>query len=119
MVVPLRQQTRRPGPGGVATPASMSGTKWECNLQRKFNQDITRIIKQTSNTPNFNKANFSLIIAAGVASTFGIFGNVAAHAKEGRSHSLSGVASVYSTESGHGTASGQRLNPGALTAAHR
>jgi peptidoglycan lytic transglycosylase len=31
----------------------------------------------------------------------------------------SGVASVYSTESGNRTASGQRLNPGALTAAHR
>jgi len=30
-----------------------------------------------------------------------------------------GVASVYSTESGNKTASGQRLNPGALTAAHR
>jgi rare lipoprotein A len=97
----------------------MSGTKWECNLQRKFHQDITRIIKQTPNTPNFNKSNFSLVIAAGVALTFGIFGSVAAHAKEGRSHSLSGVASVYSTESGRGTASGQRLNPGALTAAHR
>jgi rare lipoprotein A len=31
----------------------------------------------------------------------------------------SGVASIYSTESGSGTASGQKLNPGALTAAHR
>jgi rare lipoprotein A len=31
----------------------------------------------------------------------------------------SGVASVYSTESGNRTASGQSLNPGALTAAHR
>jgi rare lipoprotein A len=30
-----------------------------------------------------------------------------------------GVASVYSTESGSHTASGARLNPGALTAAHR
>jgi rare lipoprotein A len=30
-----------------------------------------------------------------------------------------GVASVYSTDSGSGTASGQKLNPGALTAAHR
>jgi rare lipoprotein A len=30
-----------------------------------------------------------------------------------------GIASVYSTESGSGTASGQKLNPGALTAAHR
>jgi rare lipoprotein A len=31
----------------------------------------------------------------------------------------SGAASVYSTESGGQTASGQKLNPGALTAAHR
>jgi peptidoglycan lytic transglycosylase len=30
-----------------------------------------------------------------------------------------GIASVYSTESGGGTASGQKLNPEALTAAHR
>lgn len=30
-----------------------------------------------------------------------------------------GVASVYSTDSGSSTASGQRLNPHALTAAHR
>jgi rare lipoprotein A len=30
-----------------------------------------------------------------------------------------GVASVYSIESGSGTASGQQLNPEALTAAHR
>ena len=33
--------------------------------------------------------------------------------------SQSGIASVYSTESGSQTASGARLNPGALTAAHR
>ena len=31
----------------------------------------------------------------------------------------SGLASVYSHESGSGTASGQKLNTGALTAAHR
>jgi rare lipoprotein A len=31
----------------------------------------------------------------------------------------SGLASVYSTESGSRTSSGGRLNPGALTAAHR
>ncbi len=30
-----------------------------------------------------------------------------------------GLASVYSHESGSGTASGQKLNPGSLTAAHR
>ena len=35
------------------------------------------------------------------------------------SRTQSGIASVYSTESGNKTASGQRLNPGALTAAHR
>jgi rare lipoprotein A len=33
--------------------------------------------------------------------------------------SESGVASVYSTESGSGTASGQKMDPEALTAAHR
>jgi rare lipoprotein A len=37
----------------------------------------------------------------------------------GASADQSGVASVYANESGVGTASGQRLNPGALTAAHR
>ena len=31
----------------------------------------------------------------------------------------SGIASIYSTESGNGTASGQKLNPNALTAAHK
>ena len=34
-------------------------------------------------------------------------------------NSHSGLASVYSTESGSRTSSGGRLNPGALTAAHR
>src|SRR5439155_13763927 len=60
-----------------------------------------------------------ITIATAIASTFGIFGIVAANAQDAKSHSQSGIASVYSTESGHGTASGQRLNPGALTAAHR
>jgi rare lipoprotein A len=36
-----------------------------------------------------------------------------------RARTQSGIASVYSTESGSKTASGRRLNPGALTAAHR
>jgi rare lipoprotein A len=38
---------------------------------------------------------------------------------QGRQKSQSGIASVYSLSSGSGTASGQKLNPGALTAAHR
>ncbi|HWF95083.1 MAG TPA: septal ring lytic transglycosylase RlpA family protein [Xanthobacteraceae bacterium] len=36
-----------------------------------------------------------------------------------RASAQSGVASIYSTESGSRTASGARLNPGELTAAHR
>jgi rare lipoprotein A len=36
-----------------------------------------------------------------------------------RTNNQNGLASVYSTESGSRTSSGQRLNPGALTAAHR
>ena len=34
-------------------------------------------------------------------------------------HAEAGLASVYSTESGSSTASGARLDPGAMTAAHR
>jgi rare lipoprotein A len=43
------------------------------------------------------------------------------HSRDGHSgaHHQAGIASVYSTGSGSGTASGQRLNPHALTAAHR
>ena len=42
-----------------------------------------------------------------------------AHSNNNNNHSDSGLASVYSTESGSRTSSGGRLNPGALTAAHR
>jgi rare lipoprotein A len=41
------------------------------------------------------------------------------HLSQAQSRTQSGIASVYSTESGNRTASGGRLNPGALTAAHR
>jgi len=40
-------------------------------------------------------------------------------ASSARAEGQSGIASVYSTESGSRTASGARLNPGAMTAAHR
>jgi rare lipoprotein A len=40
-------------------------------------------------------------------------------ASHARADGQSGVASVYSTESGSRTASGARLDPGAMTAAHR
>ena len=42
-----------------------------------------------------------------------------AHLTNASAGDQAGVASVYSTESGGGTASGQKLNPQALTAAHR
>jgi peptidoglycan lytic transglycosylase len=38
---------------------------------------------------------------------------------QGKKEKTNGLASVYSTESGSRTSSGGRLNPGALTAAHR
>jgi rare lipoprotein A len=43
----------------------------------------------------------------------------AAHLSTVRAQSQNGIAAVYSLESGSGTASGQKLNPDALTAAHR
>jgi rare lipoprotein A len=52
-----------------------------------------------------------LIVAAGLVSTLGVSGVMA--------ESQSGVASVYSTESGSHTATGAKLDPAALTAAHR
>jgi rare lipoprotein A len=52
-----------------------------------------------------------LIAAAGLVSMLGVSGVMA--------QSQSGIASVYSTESGSRTATGARLDPGALTAAHR
>jgi rare lipoprotein A len=63
------------------------------------------------------KQTLVFVIAAGAVMTFAS----ATVARTTSSHLQvqSGVASVYSTESGHGTASGARLNPGALTAAHR
>src|ERR1700730_2390840 len=53
-----------------------------------------------------------LLLLLGIALAFATA--VAAVAK-----TQSGIASFYSTESGTETASGQRLNPGAFTAAHR
>ena len=41
------------------------------------------------------------------------------HLRDAVAQGQAGIASTYSTESGTGTASGQKLNPGALTAAHR
>src|SRR5450432_1705667 len=52
-----------------------------------------------------------LITAAALVASLDIPGTAA--------NAQSGIASVYSTESGSRTATGVRLNPGALTAAHR
>jgi rare lipoprotein A len=45
--------------------------------------------------------------------------NAAVTPSSGSSHSFSGMASYYGNESGSRTASGQRFNQNALTAAHR
>jgi rare lipoprotein A len=47
------------------------------------------------------------------------FGALEANAEGVKTTRHGGWASVYSTESGSRTASGERLNPGAMTAAHR
>ena len=57
-----------------------------------------------------------LATLSGMALTFASLAIV--DAKE-QARSESGIASIYSIESGSGTASGQKLNPEALTAAHR
>lgn len=61
--------------------------------------------------------NFKCVAIIVTAMAFGAPG--ALLAKDSQGHHQTGIASVYSTESGSGTASGQRLNPHALTAAHR
>lgn len=63
------------------------------------------------------KLNLMCVATIVTAMAFGAPGALLAKDSEG--HPQSGIASVYSTESGSGTASGQRLNPHALTAAHR
>jgi rare lipoprotein A len=47
------------------------------------------------------------------------FGTIEANAQSAKPTRHGGLASVYSTESGSRTASGERLSPGAMTAAHR
>ena len=61
----------------------------------------------------------TLVLAAITGATLSVVSVVIAQAGSLRAHGQSGIASVYSTESGRGTASGARLNPGVLTAAHR
>lgn len=58
------------------------------------------------------RTNLTRNFLGGVALALSMFAasNVAAE---------TGIASIYSTESGTGTASGQKLNPSALTAAHK
>ena len=60
------------------------------------------------------KSNF--ILAATFTAAF-VFGTVTQ--SDAQRHTQSGIASVYSTKHGIKTASGQRLNDGALTAAHK
>jgi peptidoglycan lytic transglycosylase len=72
-------------------------------LQRKGDNEVKK-----------NKSPIVLILAVIVASQIS-----SAHLIQTLAEGQTGIASVYSTESGGGTASGQKLNPEALTAAHR
>jgi rare lipoprotein A len=64
------------------------------------------------------KLKYGSVIAILTVLSFGVPSVLHAQGAK-RHHHQTGIASVYSTESGSGTASGQRLNPRALTAAHR
>jgi rare lipoprotein A len=62
-----------------------------------------------------NKQKFVIAFLLGVVLSSGCI----AVSQADNSRSESGIASVYSSESGSGTASGQKLDPDSLTAAHR
>ncbi len=79
-------------------------------------------------TPSRVRQSFVLLSAVTgtlVVATAILLGATAAHAKDWRKanasapRTFSGMASYYGRESGNRTASGQRLNPSAMTAAHR
>jgi rare lipoprotein A len=65
------------------------------------------------------KVKYACVAAITAALAFGAPGTLQAKDSKRHHHHQAGIASVYSTGSGSGTASGQRLNPRALTAAHR
>ncbi|HZN31992.1 MAG TPA: septal ring lytic transglycosylase RlpA family protein [Xanthobacteraceae bacterium] len=93
----LKQQTARPGQGLAATAVCCAADN---NKERALKQ---------------KKQQFVVAFLLGAVLSAG--GIAISQADNPRSES--GIASVYSTESGSGTASGQKLDPGALTAAHR
>jgi rare lipoprotein A len=61
----------------------------------------------------------ALIGVVGAEEVFAVERGATARAPAARTSAESGIASVYSTDSGSRVASGGNLNPGALTAAHR
>jgi rare lipoprotein A len=60
---------------------------------------------------------YNLLLAVTFATALVI--GITTHFKDAEARTQSGIASVYSTKHGVKTASGKRLNDGALTAAHR
>ena len=60
-----------------------------------------------------------VMFAVGTGLLLFSIGTVPSMARSNNKEGQSGVASVYSTSSGSRTSTGARLNPGALTAAHR
>src|SRR5258707_10163776 len=74
-----------------------------------------------STTPTISSALSSLPASSSSSNDFEIGSSQFSpiHLTDTLAQTRIGVASVYSTESGSKTASGQKLNPAALTAAHR
>ena len=78
--------------------------------QNTSNRDDRRVVRNSMESV-LNFKHFGFLITA---LQVGLLGTSIATA-----NAEVGIASVYSTESGSQTASGARLSPGALTAAHR
>ena len=87
------------------------------NGKRAANDNAQRRRGAACNEKRSRQLNKITLLAVTFATAF-TFGAVI-ESKAQSPKTQSGIASVYSTESGSKVASGGRLNPGALTAAHR
>ncbi|MBB4374539.1 rare lipoprotein A [Bradyrhizobium sp. cir1] len=87
----------------VAATLIVGGTATEASAKSRHHRHHHRHLAQADSnaTPDWRNANAAMTPSSGTG------------------HSFSGMASYYGNESGSRTASGQRFNQNALTAAHR
>src|SRR5262249_54507444 len=108
------EPNRRPG---VCRATSGSGVLAAHQLPRSQRQSVAQSDRQNAVARTEKEAGVKgrmVLFAASILSYDFSPTNITSSAA-----SETGIASVYSHESGSGTASGQKLNGGALTAAHR